>query len=162
MSQPSPRTEITARGIVVAVCISSGGVPKQPVDRAEVLADGLIGDGRHHEKHRRNDRAVSIQDLELLEQLAGEGYAVGPGIMGENITVQDLHVQSLAIGDRLRFQDGPVLELASVRKPCYVLDAIHPELKNAVVGRCGFLCRVVEPGTLYPGQIVAAERISAA
>jgi len=159
MSQPSFTTEIASRGIVVAVCLSPGGVPKHPVERAEVLENGLIGDGRNHEKHCRADRAVSVQDLELIEELVEEGYAVGPGIMGENITVRGLHVQSLAVGDLLRFQNGPVLELASVRKPCYVLDAIHPQLKQAVVGRCGFLCRVLAPGWVHPGQTVTAERL---
>lgn len=160
MSHPQLPTEPVPTGVVVAVCISPGGVPKRPVGRVEITEDGLVGDGRDHEKHRRADRAVSVQDLELLEQLAAEGYPVGPGIMGENITVQGLHVQGLAVGDRLRFQNGPVLELASVRKPCYVLDTIHPELKSAVVGRCGFLCRVAEGGTLLPGQRVEVERLN--
>lgn len=145
-------------GVTVAICISSGGVPKQPVEQAELTPDGLAGDGHDHEKHCRPDRAVSIQDFELIEQLAAEGYTVGPGIMGENITVRGVDVQGLTPGDRLRFESGPVLELASVRKPCYVLDAIHPDLKNAVVGRCGFLCRVVETGVLTPGQRVTVER----
>ncbi len=159
-NRPHDASESTSTGVVVAVCVSPGGVPKRPVDHAEVTIHGLVGDGQAHEKHRRPDRAVSIQDLELIEQVAAEGYAVSPGIMGENITVRDLHVQRLAAGDRLRFQNGPVLELASVRKPCFVLDAIHPELKHAVVGRCGFLCRVVEAGKLWPGQHVTIERIS--
>lgn len=158
MSQPEHATERAAAGIVVAVCVSPGGVPKRPVDRAEVTPDGLAGDGHDHEKHRRPDRGVSIQDLELIEQLGAEGYPVGPGIMGENITVQGVNVQRLAVGDRLRFQGGVVVELASVRKPCYVLDAIRPDLKDAVVGRCGFLCRVVETGVLSPGQRVIIER----
>jgi magnesium transporter len=29
-------------------------------------------------------------------------------------------------GDRLRFEDGPILELTEMRKPCFVLDKIHP------------------------------------
>jgi MOSC domain-containing protein YiiM len=124
----------------------------------EVTPDGLAGDAHDHEKHRSPDRAVSIQDLELLEQLASEGYAVGPGRMGENITVKGLNVQRLAVGDRLRFQDGLLVELTLVRKPCFVLDAIHQDLQKAVAGRCGFLARVVKPGVLTPGQSVTVER----
>ena len=158
VSQPQNANEMREYGVVVAVCVSPGGVPKRSQERAEVTLDGLVGDGHDHEKHRRTDRAVSVQDLELLEQLVAEGYPVGPGIMGENITVQGLDVQGLAVGDRLRFEGGVVLELASVRKPCYVLDAIHPSLKEAVVGRCGFLCRVVAVGVLSPGQRVIVDR----
>ncbi len=158
MDRPQNMTESDESGVVVATCISAGGVPKEPVDRVEVTFDGLVGDGHAHEKHRRADRAVSIQDLELIEQLAAEGYTLAPGVMGENITVRGIGVQRLAPGDRLRFEGGPVLELASMRKPCYVLDAIHPDLKDAVVGRCGFLCRVLETGVLSPGQRVIVER----
>ncbi len=153
----SSRQAHQAVGVTVAACVSPGGIPKRPAEAVEVTADGLVGDGHAHQKHCRPDRAVSIQDLELIEELAREGYAVGPGAMGENITVRDLNVQRLAVGDQLRFADGPIIELTMVRKPCYVLDAIDPQLKEAVVGRCGFLARVVQPGTLRPGQTITVE-----
>ena len=147
-------TSTVRAGVVVAVCVSSGGVPKLRVDEVMLDEDGLIGDGHNHEKHRRTDRAISIQDVELVEEIATEGYPVGPGIMGENLTVQGLDVQGTAPGDRLAFEGGPLLEVASIRKPCYVLDAIHPDLKEVVVGRCGVLCRVIRTGVLRPGQRV--------
>ena len=80
-----------------------------------------------------------------------------PGIMGENLTARGLNVQQLAPGDRLCFQDGPVLELTEPRKPCFVLDAIHPALQQAVVGRCGFLARVERVGRLHSGQRITVE-----
>jgi MOSC domain-containing protein YiiM len=143
---------------VVAVCISSGSVPKTPVDRAEVTVDGLAGDGHDHEKHRRSDRAVSIQDIELLDEIKAEGYTVAPGIIGENLTVRHLHVQQLSPGDRLQFEQGPLLELTQPRKPCYVLDKIHPDLKEVVVGRCGFMARVLATGSFQPGQYITVLR----
>ena len=158
MQRHDDMTGLSPTGVTVAICISAGGVPKQPVQRAEVAIEGLIGDGHAHEKHRRPERAVSILDAELLDQLKAEGYAVGPGTMGENVTVRGVNVQGLAAGDRLHFQGGPVLELSLIRKPCYELDAIHPALKDVVVGRCGFLCRVVENGVLSPDQRVTVER----
>ena len=153
-STASPRS---GSAEVVAVCISSGGVPKHPVPGAEVTVDGLDGDAHDHEKHCRPERAVSILDLELLEELETEGYAVGPGVIGENLTVRGLNVQQLSPGDRLVIEDGPVLELVAPRKPCFVLDAIHPQLQYAVVGRCGFMARVQRPGRLYAGQRIAVQ-----
>ena len=158
MNDSDDSTPLEAAGVVVAVCVSPGGVPKHLVDRAAVVGSGLIGDGHDHEKHCHPDRAVSIQDLELLDQLVAEGYPVGPGILGENLTVKGVQVQRLTVGDRLYFEGGPILELACVRKPCYVLDSIHPNLKEIVVGRCGYLCRVVKPGPLFAGQRVHVER----
>lgn len=147
---------------VVAVCISGGGVPKLPVERAEVCHEGLLGDGHDHEKHRRPHRAVSIQDLELLDELRAEGFPVGPGVMGENLTVRGLNVQALSPGDRLCLEDGPTLELSEPRKPCFVLDKIDPKLQSAVVGRCGYLARVLVPGRLVPGQRIAVIRAARA
>jgi len=137
---------------VVAVCTSPGGVPKQPVREAQVTCEGLSGDGHNHEKHRRPHRAVCIQDVELLDELRAEGFPVGPGVIGENLTVRGLRVQGRSVGDRLHFEDGPVLELTEPRKPCYVLDAIHPAIQQAVVGRCGFMARVIQGGRVFPGQ----------
>jgi MOSC domain-containing protein YiiM len=139
---------------VVAVNTSAGGIPKHAVAEARVTREGLEHDLHAHEKHRRADRAVSIQDLELLEELRAEGYAVAPGLMGENLTVRHLRVHGLNVGDCLEFAGGPVLELTSVRKPCFVLDRIDPRLKDVVVGRCGFMARVVAPGVVRPGQSI--------
>lgn len=143
---------------VLAVCISPGGIPKRCVESAEVVWEGLVGDGHAHAKHCRPDRAVSLQDIETLDELAAEGYAVGPGITGENLTVRGLNLRACQPGDRLVFEDGPVLELTMPRKPCYVLDAVHPRLKEVIVGRCGFLARVVRPGRVFVGQRIRVER----
>ncbi|MFH1417893.1 MAG: MOSC domain-containing protein [Planctomycetota bacterium] len=155
MSEKSPATGQRHHGTpaeVVAVCISSGGIPKTARDTTEVTVDGLVGDGRNHEKHAKPHRAVSIQDIELFEELKAEGFAVGPGIMGENLTVRGLHVQRMSPGDRLGFENGPLIELTEVRRPCFVLDEIDPRLEKAVVGRCGFLARVLRTGRFFPGQ----------
>ena len=141
-------------GTITAVCVSPGGIPKLPVDSARVTVDGLEGDGRNHAKHAKPERAVSIQDEELLEELRVEGYAVGPGIVGENLTVRDLDVQRLQPGTRLELSGGVVLELVEPRKPCFVLDAIDPKLKEAVVSRCGFMARVATEGVVEPGETI--------
>jgi len=43
-----------------------------------------------------------------------------------------------------KFSGGVVLEISKVRKPCYVLDAINPKLKEDIVGRCGMYAKVIE------------------
>ena len=147
-SEPRAR----AMGRVVAVCISPGGVPKTPVPEAQLTAAGFVGDGHDHEKHIRPHRAVLIQDEEKLEELRREGYALAPGTLGENLTVRDLHVQSLAPGTQLRLENGPLLQLSEPRRPCFVLDQIDPRLQDVVVGRCGYLASVIESGPVRAGQ----------
>ena len=157
-SKPDKAEEYVAdTAKVVAVCISPGGVPKKPVDNAVVKLDGLVGDGHSTQMHLQPHRAVLIQDIERRDERKAEGYPVGPGVMGENVTVRNLNVQHLAPGCRLVFEEGPILELSEPRTPCYVLRQIHDGLEQAVVGRGGFLARVEKTGSLHPGQRVMVE-----
>ncbi len=103
---------------------------------------------------------MSIIDQEDLDDLREEGFDVGPGATGENVTVRGLSVDDLDCGDRLEFSGGVLLELTKKRKPCYVLDAIDPRLKDVIVDRCGFYARVVRPGTIRPGERIGVERSS--
>ena len=139
---------------VVSVNVSKGGIPKLPVPSCKVSIDGLEGDGRDHDKHITPDRAVSLIDTEILHQLETEGYEVPPGAVGENLTVEELDVQTLEPGNRLHFSGGVVLELVESRRPCYVLDPIGVTLKKDIVGRCGFLARVLVEGTCTPGETI--------
>ena len=93
-------------------------------------------------------------DVEDLEDLEAEGFAVFPGATGENLTVRGLSVDELAVGDRLELSGGTVLELSKRRNPCYVLDVIDPQLKTAIRNRCGFYARVIRTGQVAAGETV--------
>ncbi len=140
--------------IVLSINISKGGIPKLPVDLIRVTSAGLEGDGHNHEKHRTPVQAVCLQDIEELNELREEGYPLEAGITGENLTMRNLRVNHLPIGTILRFSSGVVMELTKVRKPCYVLDAIHPKLKEEIAGRCGLYAKVLQEGTLHIGDWV--------
>lgn len=155
-----------AAPFVVSVNISGGGIPKTPVPEAQITLRGLAGDAHDHDKHNTPMQAVSLIDEEDLDDLRREGFDVFPGATGENITVRGLNVDALAVGDRLVFsgdggRGGVELELTKQRKPCYVLDAIDPRLKEVIVGRCGYLTKVLVEGTLRPGETVQVVRAPA-
>jgi MOSC domain-containing protein YiiM len=140
-----------AIGQLVAVCVSRGSIPKQTMAAVPVTMEGLEGDGHAHAKHNRPDRAISLFDLEILTQLQKEGFPLYPGAIGENLTVVGLHVQRLPPGTLLKIGDV-LLQLVEPRKPCYVLDAINPCLKDVIVGRCGYMASVVQGGIVEPGM----------
>ena len=146
----SPENQTPRAPRLIAVNTSQGGIPRMPIGSGYVEKDGLRGDVRAHEKHRRTDRAISLLDYETVLQLRHEGFPVWPGRMGENLTVVGLGVQQLAPGTLLQIGEV-VLQLEQPRKPCYVLDVIDPRLKNAVVGRCGYLASVIQPGMIESG-----------
>ena len=133
---------------VVAVCTSGGGIPKLPRCSVPVTFSGLASDGHHHDKHNTPLQAVSLQDMEVLNDLVKEGFALQAGATGENLTVRHLKVNSLSVGTILEFSGGVILELTKIRKPCYVLDVIDPRLKEAIVGRCGFYAKVLQEGVI--------------
>ena len=149
----SVHATLLAEPCVIAVSISAGGIPKRPQEWARALTAGLDGDGRNHAKHIRPDRAISLWDVEILQQLVAEGFALKPGAAGENLTVAGLNVQQMSPGTLLKI-GGVILKLEQPRKPCYVLDAIDPRLKDAMVGRCGYMASVVGEGWIRPGMHV--------
>ncbi len=131
---------------VVSINISQGGIPKIPVERIDIKVSGLRGDGHAHEKHCRLEQAVSLQDIETLLKLREQGYPLSPGTIGENLTVRHLNVNALALGTILEFSGGVILEISKVRKPCYVLDAINPKLKEDILDCCGMYAKVLQEG----------------
>src|SRR5262245_2972258 len=136
---------------VLSVNISPGGIPKRPIASAMAMKDGLQGDGHNHAKHVRPDRAVSLWDYEMLRVFAAEGFSLTPGAAGENLTVVNLNILALSPGTLLQVGQA-ILKLEQSRKPCYVLDAIDPRLKDAVVGRFGFMASVIRTGVIQPGM----------
>ncbi len=138
---------------VLAVSVSAGGIPKRPTAACMATRDGLVGDGRNHAKHFRPDRAVSLWDIEILDELVEEGFSLTPGAAGENLTVVGLSVQQMSPGTLLQIGDA-ILKLEQPRKPCYVLDAIDPRLKDVIVGRCGYMASVVKEGIVAPGMAI--------
>ncbi len=143
---------------VHAINISAGGIPKRGLPSCAVELRGLRGDAHNHEKHNRPEQAVCLLDLEQIEELRGEGFEVGPGATGENLTLVGAHVRHCTIGDQLLFPSGMRLEITRRREPCYVLDAIDPKLKVAAAGRLGMYARVIVAGEVVAGDCVTILR----
>lgn len=140
----------TSNPRVVAICISAGGVPKRPLLEAEVGVAGIHGDLHAHDKHNRPDRALSLFDVEILRQLVDEGFPLVPETVCENIVVQGLNVQKLQNGTLLKI--GEVIIRPKVpREPSDVIDL---RLKEAIVGRCGYMASVLQSGISCPGMTI--------
>ena len=147
---------------VVSINVSGGGIPKNPIQSCGVSVNGLDGDQHDHDKHISPDRAVSLVDSEILDRLNTEGYEVCPGAIGENLTVENLQLQSLDPGDTLTFSGGVQIELVEARKPCFVLDTLGMNVKTDIVDRCGYLARVIVEGTISAGESIAVTKVSQA
>jgi len=108
-----------ATGRVLQVSISSGGVPKLPVERAWVSTLGLEGD-KHSENtvHGGPHRAVCLFGMEVIERLQTEGHPIVAGGAGENLTTRGVEWSTLPIGSVIHVGGELVLELSASTTPC--------------------------------------------
>jgi MOSC domain-containing protein YiiM len=121
---------------------------KLPQPEGHLIVDfGLEGD-RHA---GRPLRQLSILNVETVTELKLAGMPVGPGVLGENITVEGLPVMQLTDGERLRIGETE-LEITGDRPACKELLEVHRDALKAMVGRTGKMARVVRGGTVRPGD----------
>lgn len=145
-------------GTLAQVNVSNGGIPKLPLLLARVTVAGVEGDWQTNRKvHGGPDRAVCIYSEELYAWLNEQGVRVANGAVGENFTTRGIDLQRLQRGDQLRVggDGGCVVQITAVRVPCHQLKTWDPDLPGLIVGRSGWMARVVTEGTVKPGDVVA-------
>ena len=78
---------------------------------------------------------------------------VEPGVIDENVVVDDLDVMSLTEGQQLRL--GEALVAVTIPcEPCDHTNRIRHGLKEALKGRRGMFVKVVAPGVVRVGDSV--------
>lgn len=106
-------------GRIVQISVSPGGVPKRPVESADVTAGGVAGDAqRDLEHHGGLDRALCLFPMELIRTLQAEGHPIAPGQIGENLTVEGLDWDTVAPGVRLLLGEDVLVEVTRYTSPC--------------------------------------------
>lgn len=99
--------------------VSTGGVPKRPIDRAWIGTDGVEGDYQADRKHHGGpDQTLCLYSLEVIEVLQGEGHPIAPGSAGENLTISGLDWAAMGSGQRYRVGDDLVMEITNTTSPC--------------------------------------------
>ncbi|HEX8177466.1 MAG TPA: MOSC domain-containing protein [Pyrinomonadaceae bacterium] len=149
------------RGRIFQLNSSDGGVPKLPVEEAEVTPTGLVGDRQAHPKiHGGPERAVCLYSLERIEELQREGHPITPGSVGENITLRGLDWSKLEPGARLALGDEVVLEITSYTNPCnsiagsFIKGNFRRIAQKKHPGYSRLYARVLSTGRLRAGQEV--------
>ena len=142
-------------GTILAVCIGPGGIPKHSVPEARATPAGLVGDRQRYRIHGGPDRGLCLFSIEDYHSLRRDGVPCeNPGTFGENVLVQGLDFEPLLPGDRLELGDEVLIELFDVREPCGTLKSVDARFPNLMLGRSGFVCRVLREGVLRPGPRV--------
>ncbi|MBF9195713.1 MOSC domain-containing protein [Microvirga terrestris] len=165
--------------IVTAVSRSSSHSFSKPTQDSVRLLAGLGIEGDAHlgttVKHRSrvakdpnqpNLRQVHLIHSELFDELAGKGFAVAAGEMGENVTTRGIDLLSLPAGARLYLGESAVIEVTGLRNPCVQIDRFQKGLMKAVLGKgeqgkvirkSGIMGIVLEGGEIRPGDAIRVE-----
>ncbi|RSS58597.1 MOSC domain-containing protein [Streptomyces sp. WAC01280] len=151
----------------------------KPNREAITLLAGLGVEGDVHAgvtvKHRSrvardpsqpNLRQVHLIHAELFEDVAGAGFEVAPGDLGENVTTRGIDLLGLPTGTRLHLGDQAVVEVTGLRNPCAQIDNFRHGLLKQVLGRdengevvrkAGIMGVVLVGGEVRPGDTIRAE-----
>lgn len=170
------RNSALASPAVVAVSRSAGHTFSKTPQPSVRLVAGLGVEGDAHQgasvKHRSrvardpsqpNLRQVHLIHAELHDELAGGGFRVGPGDLGENVTTRGVDLLALPAGTRLRLGAEAVVEVTGLRNPCAQLDRFQQGLTAAVLDRgpdgelvrkAGVMAIVVAGGEVRPGDAI--------
>ena len=82
-----------------------------------------------------NLRQIHLIHAELFEELAGMGFDVKPGDLGENITTRGIDLLALPGGALLHLGASAVVEVTGLRNPCHQIDDHQKGLMQAVLAR---------------------------
>ena len=166
-------------GTVVAVSRSATHSMSKPNQSSIRLMAGIGVHGDAHQgalvKHRSrvardpmqpNLRQVHLIHAELHDELAGRGFTIAPGQMGENVTTRGIDLLNLPTGTRLHLGDTAVVEITGLRNPCVQLDGLQKGLMAATLahGPDGYLIRkagvmavALTDGEIHPGDPIRVE-----
>jgi MOSC domain-containing protein YiiM len=144
-------------GQLAQLNISGGGMPKLTIPEAIVTVDGVKGDWQKNRKfHGGSNRAICIYSEELYQALRDAGVNVKNGDIGENFTTTGINLQHLKKGDRLTVGQC-IIELTDIRVPCHQLKKWDVDLPELIVGRSGWVAKVLKEGIVKQGDAISVE-----
>ncbi|MSP94270.1 MAG: MOSC domain-containing protein [Alphaproteobacteria bacterium] len=178
LSHPA-RTRPFGSGLVTHVSRSDvHNFHKQNVGEIELVAGLGVKDDAHlgatvqhvvrvkEDPTKPNFRQVHLIHEELFAELAGRGFKVRAGEIGENITTRGLEFLKLPAATRLHIGTSAIVEVTGLRNPCRQLDRFQPGLMAALLDRdsdgnlirkSGIMSIVIQGGIVRPGDAIEIE-----
>lgn len=137
------------------------GIAKSPASAPLMLEpDGFTGDEQADRRvHGGPEKAVHHYPREHYpawrDEIGAHPLLDAPGAFGENISTTGLTEENVAVGDMFRL-GGVLIQVSQGRQPCWKLNHRFgvPDMARRVQdsGRTGWYYRVLEPGTVAPGD----------
>ena len=113
-----------------------------------------------------NLRQVHLVHSELFTEVAGKGFGVKPGDIGENITTAGIDLLSLPRDTILKIGPSAAVQITGLRNPCKQIDNFQNGLLAAVldkdeegnlIRKAGIMGIVLEGGPIKVGDAIVVE-----
>jgi MOSC domain-containing protein YiiM len=139
-------------GTIISVNISkTTGTKKDPVTSGVFVKEHGIRNDAHAGPYHRQ---ISLLAQESINSMRARGADVSPGSFGENLTTQGIDLPLLPVGTILLTSGGASLQVTQIGKVCHDRCAIYTAVGDCVMPREGIFVRVLEGGTVSPGDTI--------
>ena len=137
---------------IVAVSISQKkGQKKTNMEEVRLIRDhGIDQDAHAGDWHRQ----VSLLDMQSISKIQDKGIDVHPGNFAENITTEGIRLWELPVGTKMKLGGEVLVEVTQIGKECHDRCAIFHQVGDCVMPREGIFVKVLEEGTLRPGDAI--------
>ncbi|MEC7795548.1 MAG: MOSC domain-containing protein [Pseudomonadota bacterium] len=156
-----PVSLLTGRAAPLPGCDMLSGIGKTPVIHPLTLGpEGFGGDEQADRRvHGGVEKAVHHYPLDHYcdwrAELGDLPALTAPGGFGENISTAGLTEAEVSVGDTFRL-GGALIQVSQGRQPCWKLNhrfgVADMARRVQQTGRTGWYYRVLEPGTVAPGD----------
>lgn len=146
---------------------AAAGTPLTASDEAVLEAGcGLVGDRYHRETgtfsaklEGQPDREVTLIESEEIDRFNHDtGLALGYGELRRNLITTGVRLNDL-VGREFTVGDA-VLEGIRLCEPCaYLAKTVAREVLSGLVHKAGLRARIVDGGTIRPGDAIAVREI---
>jgi len=142
----------TIKGTIKAISVSkTKGTKKTNVTGAQLNADsGIAGDAHAGKWHRQ----VSLLAIESIDKMIEMGANVSPGDFAENVTTENINLQNMEIGTRLKLGQSAELEITQFGKECHTRCEIYDQVGDCIMPREGVFAKVIKPGQINTGDAI--------
>jgi len=125
------------------------GTVKQPIPKATIDFNGMVGDAHAGDWHRQ----ISLLGIESYRKMEAkkQGVKLDLGVFAENITTEGLELHKTNIFDRF-VNENVVLEVTQIGKKCHHGCDIMKQIGDCVMPVEGIFCRVINEGELTVGD----------
>ena len=140
---------------VTAINISEKrGTVKHTIDSAYLRIDhGIVGDAHAGNWHRQ----ISLLAQESVKKVQEKiDFPLKPGDFAENILTEGISLCTLPVGTVLKI-GGIRGEVTQIGKECHQSCAIRQKAGDCVMPREGIFIKVIEEGTVRPGDTIVIE-----